>query len=231
MLINTILTITSHPVHQEAAGIATINLDFNTDFSTHLPRYQKAAHPCYYCRSKGLECFIHDCDGSGPVRCSPCNALFRPCSFVDTEKMPAIKERTALDTLDVVAEDNERCSGGLTGVRTFTVYTGICREQCGSVCFAQVEIVHPASLIQRITLEVVQDRHCQLPSLGRIMLTDALPPAKADAISRTCRPNRRNPSGREPPEERSGRSSISTSSCQIPEGLDATTHRSPVSNR
>jgi hypothetical protein len=29
--------------------------------------------------------------------------------------MPALKQRTALDTLDVVGEDDERCFGGLTG--------------------------------------------------------------------------------------------------------------------
>jgi hypothetical protein len=60
---------------------------------------------------------MHDSEGSEPVRCSPCNALFRPCSFVDKEKITALKQRTALDTLDVVVEDNERCFGGLTGVR------------------------------------------------------------------------------------------------------------------
>jgi hypothetical protein len=41
--------------------------------------------------------------------------LFRPCSFSDPEKMPALKQKTALDTLDVVNENDERCFGGLTG--------------------------------------------------------------------------------------------------------------------
>lgn len=31
--------------------------------------------------------------------------------------MPALRQRTALDTLDVVGEDDERCFGGLTGKR------------------------------------------------------------------------------------------------------------------
>ncbi|KAF2830694.1 hypothetical protein CC86DRAFT_391553 [Ophiobolus disseminans] len=100
---------------KELQDITNTSAEFNTDFSTHLPRYQKPAHSCDYCRSKGLECFIYDCDGSGRVRCSPCNALFRPCSFTDVEKSPAFKQNTALDTLDVVGEDDERCFGGLTG--------------------------------------------------------------------------------------------------------------------
>jgi hypothetical protein len=101
--------------HEELQSITNTGPEFNTDFSTHLPRYQKPTHPCTYCRSRGLECFIYDSDGSGRVRCSPCNALFRPCSFSDPEKMPALKQKTALDTLDVVGEDDERCFGGLTG--------------------------------------------------------------------------------------------------------------------
>jgi hypothetical protein len=101
--------------NEELQNITNSGPEFNTDFSTHLPRYQKPSHPCDYCRSKGLECFIYDSDGSCMVRCSPCNALFRPCSFSDPEKMPALRQRTALDTLDVVGEDDERCFGGLTG--------------------------------------------------------------------------------------------------------------------
>jgi hypothetical protein len=100
---------------EELQNITSAELDFNTDFSTHLPRYQKPTHSCDYCRSKGLECFIYDADGSGPVRCSPCNALFRPCSFSDIERSSALRQRGALDTLDVVGEDDERCFGGLTG--------------------------------------------------------------------------------------------------------------------
>jgi hypothetical protein len=109
------LTLSSYLNHEELQSITNPGPDFNTDFSTHLPRYQKPSHPCDYCRSKGLECFIYDSEGSCRVRCSPCNALFRPCSFTDTESRPTLRQKTALDTLDVVGEDDERCFGGLTG--------------------------------------------------------------------------------------------------------------------
>lgn len=87
--------------------------EFNTDFSNWLPRYQKPAQPCAYCRSKSLECFIYN---SGPEQsgcCSPCNALFRPCSFSNPDT--TVKQRTALDTLDIVTENDTRDFGGLTG--------------------------------------------------------------------------------------------------------------------
>ncbi|KAF2704399.1 hypothetical protein K504DRAFT_461160 [Pleomassaria siparia CBS 279.74] len=89
--------------------------DWNPDFSNWIPRYHKPAQPCDYCRSKSLECFIYNSNGSAVSVCSPCNALFRPCSFSDPEKMHMQKSRTALDTLDMVAENEERCVGGLTG--------------------------------------------------------------------------------------------------------------------
>jgi hypothetical protein len=89
--------------------------DFNTDFSSWLPRYLKPSQPCEYCRSRSLECFIYNSDGSKQSACSPCNALFRPCSFSNPERMPGMRQRTALDTLDVVAENETRCIGGLTG--------------------------------------------------------------------------------------------------------------------
>jgi hypothetical protein len=89
--------------------------EFNTDFSSWLPRYQKPSHPCDYCRSRSLECFVYSTEGPGQAGCSPCSALFRPCSFSNPERMPAQKQRTALDTLDVVAEDDVRQWGGFTG--------------------------------------------------------------------------------------------------------------------
>lgn len=89
--------------------------EWNPDFSSWIPRYHKPAHPCEYCRSKSLECFIYNAGGDGSAGCSPCNALFRPCSFSDPEKMPMQKSRTALDTLDVVTENSEHHFGGLTG--------------------------------------------------------------------------------------------------------------------
>jgi len=89
--------------------------EFNTDFSSWLPRYQKPVNPCDYCRSRSLECFIYNSGSGKPSGCSPCNALFRPCSFNSPEKMPMQNRRTALDTLDIVAENSERVFGGFTG--------------------------------------------------------------------------------------------------------------------
>lgn len=87
----------------------------NVSHYIRLPRYQKPAHPCEYCRSKSLECFIYDADNGKSSGCSPCNALFRPCSFSNPEKMPMLMKRTALDTLHSVAEVSERTFGGFTG--------------------------------------------------------------------------------------------------------------------
>jgi hypothetical protein len=99
----------------QSADARTTDIDFNTDFSTWLPTYRKSVQPCEYCRSMSLECFVYNVDGTKQLGCSPCNALFRPCSFSNPERMPAMKQRTALDTLDVVAENDTRCFGGLTG--------------------------------------------------------------------------------------------------------------------
>lgn len=100
-----------------SADAQPVSTDFNTDFSSWLPRYQKPAHPCEYCRSRSLECFIYNVDGTKQSGCSPCNALFRPCSFSNPQRVPELKQRTALDTLDVVAENDTRHFGGLTGKR------------------------------------------------------------------------------------------------------------------
>ncbi|CAE7178690.1 hypothetical protein P3342_002159 [Pyrenophora teres f. teres] len=111
----------SYVLDQESASLMhtldaqATSTDFNTDFSSWLPRYQKPAQPCAYCRSKSLECFIYNKNGSNHSGCSPCNALFRPCSFSNPQKTPGMQQRTALDTLDVVAEDDTRHFGGLTG--------------------------------------------------------------------------------------------------------------------
>ncbi|KAF2867009.1 hypothetical protein BDV95DRAFT_503606 [Massariosphaeria phaeospora] len=97
------------PEEQHAVG-------WNNDFSSWLPRYHKPEKPCEYCRSRSLECFVYNATGERLDGCSPCNALFRPCSFNSPEKTTGMqKSKTALDTLDSVAEDNERCFGGLTG--------------------------------------------------------------------------------------------------------------------
>ncbi|RAR16584.1 homeobox and c2h2 domain-containing transcription factor protein [Stemphylium lycopersici] len=100
---------------RQSADAHPVSTDFNTDFSSWLPRYQKPAHPCEYCRSRSLECFIYNVDGTKQSGCSPCNALFRPCSFSNPQRVPGLKQRTALDTLDVVAENDTRHFGGLTG--------------------------------------------------------------------------------------------------------------------
>jgi hypothetical protein len=102
-------------VLEHSTSTQQASADFNTDFSSWLPPYQKPAQSCEYCRSKSLECFIYNVDGSERPGCSPCNALFRPCSFSNPERMSGMRQRTALDTLDVVAENDIRHIGGLTG--------------------------------------------------------------------------------------------------------------------
>ena len=96
------------PVEQHSA-------EFNSDFSSWLPRYQKPAHPCDYCHSRSLECFIYNANGEKASACSPCNALFRPCSFKEPEKMQERMSKTSLDTLDIVDELSEQYYGGQTG--------------------------------------------------------------------------------------------------------------------
>ncbi|KZM24344.1 DNA binding [Ascochyta rabiei] len=98
----------------EPAKLQAEDYDFNTDFSSWLPGYQKPANPCDYCRSRSLECFIYNAKGDGTSGCSPCNNLFRPCSFSNPELMPYRTQRTAVDTLDVVGEDDVHQIGGLT---------------------------------------------------------------------------------------------------------------------
>ncbi|KAH9862460.1 hypothetical protein IAQ61_009877, partial [Plenodomus lingam] len=93
----------------------TKSAEFNTDFSSWLPRYQKPVQPCEYCRSKSLECFIYNSGQEQSKCCSPCNALFRPCSFSNPDKTQVSMRGTALDTLDVVTENDAHQYGGLTG--------------------------------------------------------------------------------------------------------------------
>jgi hypothetical protein len=105
--------------------------EWNPDFSSWLPRYHKPTHACEYCRSRSLECFIFNATGDKSDGCSPCNALFRPCSFSVPEAMPMQKSKTALDTLEFIAEDSCRQFGGLTGryVAHFLPVTPICTLQ------------------------------------------------------------------------------------------------------
>lgn len=72
-----VLTCTSVPSDDDSGALEQSNsaqptsTDFNTDFSSWLPRYQKPAHPCEYCRSRSLECFVYNSDGSKQTGCSP----------------------------------------------------------------------------------------------------------------------------------------------------------------
>ncbi|KAF2277198.1 uncharacterized protein EI97DRAFT_375538 [Westerdykella ornata] len=104
-------------IHVVADGLqpAREEPEFDYNFSNWLPRYTKPVHPCEYCRSRGLECFLYNAQTGKPTSCSPCNALFRPCSFSDPDKLPMLRNRTALDTLNVVTEDAAQCFGGRTG--------------------------------------------------------------------------------------------------------------------
>lgn len=97
----------------QSTSIPDKSTEFNTDFSSWLPRYQKPAQPCAYCRSKSLECFIYNSGSDQSGCCSPCNTLFRPCSFSNPDK--TAKQNNALDTLDIVTENDARNFGGLTG--------------------------------------------------------------------------------------------------------------------
>lgn len=95
----------AEPIHEEFS-----KTEWNPDFSNWIPRYSKPEHACEYCRSRHLECFI---TYEGQAGCSPCNALFRPCSFNQPDDNKQ-KNRHLLDTLDVVSEDTAHLFGGLT---------------------------------------------------------------------------------------------------------------------
>jgi hypothetical protein len=69
------------------------------DFASWIPRYSKPEDPCNYCRTHQLECFM---TFEGQTTCSPCNALFRACSFNQPRsRLP----KGAIDTLHVVDEN------------------------------------------------------------------------------------------------------------------------------
>ncbi|KIW04158.1 uncharacterized protein PV09_04965 [Verruconis gallopava] len=79
------------------------------NFKAWIPRYSKPDRACDYCRSKGLECFF---TYEGQHFCSPCNALFRQCSFATNKTRPNV----VMDTLHTVAEDQVQEQGALTGI-------------------------------------------------------------------------------------------------------------------
>lgn len=84
------------------------------NFSSYISRYQKPENPCDYCRLRHLDCFL---TFDGQTGCSPCNALFRTCSF----EMPAqqrSKPRNMIDTLHQVSEDTCQEFGALTSTKT-----------------------------------------------------------------------------------------------------------------
>jgi hypothetical protein len=79
------------------------------NFKSWIPRYSKPDRACDYCRSKRLECFF---TYDGQHFCSPCNALFRQCSFATHETRPNV----VMDTLHTVAEDHVTEQGAMTGI-------------------------------------------------------------------------------------------------------------------
>lgn len=90
--------------------------EFNNDFSSWIPRYSKPEQACDYCRDRQLDCFTFTLY-EGHTTCSPCNALFRHCSF---SKAPTDQQRPkgALDTLHLVPEDVCQEQGAMTGLKS-----------------------------------------------------------------------------------------------------------------
>ena len=86
------------------------SMEFSAEFSSWTPRFSKPIEPCDYCRSRQLECFL--VEGQSAC-CSPCVALFRQCSFADTEPRPKQK---GMNTLHLVPEDVCQERGALTGI-------------------------------------------------------------------------------------------------------------------
>ncbi|KAI9690085.1 MAG: hypothetical protein M1820_010024 [Bogoriella megaspora] len=93
------------------------------DFATWIPRYSKPCIPCDYCKARQLECFIFMTQ-EGQTTCSPCNALFRECSFTREALGTAHTHVGVIDTLHVVSEDVARDAGALTGCRPLKSLTG-----------------------------------------------------------------------------------------------------------
>jgi hypothetical protein len=79
------------------------------NFAAWISRYSKPDEGCQNCQEKKMECFF---TYEGQKTCSPCNALFRECSFCATEARP----RGTMDTLHVVQEDQTMEQGTFTGI-------------------------------------------------------------------------------------------------------------------
>ena len=90
-------------------GAASIPAEDYANFAQWIPRFGKPDQPCEYCRSRHLDCWF---TFANQTACSPCNALFRPCSF----STQAAKSSAVMDTLHVVQEDSTVERGSLTGV-------------------------------------------------------------------------------------------------------------------
>ncbi|KAF2138073.1 uncharacterized protein K452DRAFT_277805 [Aplosporella prunicola CBS 121167] len=102
----------------ECSAAYDMNNDWTMNFSSYISRYQKPETPCDYCRLRQLECFK---TFEGQTGCSPCNALFRTCSFSKPEQLRG-RSRNELDTLHLVQEDTAEEFGGLTGTKTLAGY-------------------------------------------------------------------------------------------------------------
>lgn len=90
-------------------GAANISAEDYANFAKWIPRFGRPDQPCEYCRSSHLDCWF---TFANQTACSPCNALFRPCSFSTQEA----KSSAVMDTLHVVQEDSTVERGSLTGV-------------------------------------------------------------------------------------------------------------------
>lgn len=104
-------------VEESDAANAAIGTSLNDwwtkDFSNYVPRYSKPDQACEYCRSRQLDCFY---TFEGQKTCSPCNALFRTCSFEGGDATESRHPRS-VDTLQSLEEDVEIPFGGMTGIR------------------------------------------------------------------------------------------------------------------
>lgn len=102
---------TGQKVMQQSEGSAgNQDMELSANFSSWIPRFSKPVEPCDYCRSRQHECFLVEGQSAG---CSPCVALFRHCSFADTEPRPKQK---GMNTLHLVPEDVCQERGALTGI-------------------------------------------------------------------------------------------------------------------
>jgi hypothetical protein len=101
--------ITDFGLAQPEESAPNIEPEDYANFAAWISRYSKPSEGCQNCRSKKMECFF---TYEGQKSCSPCNALFRECSFCATEARP----RAVMDTLHAVQEDETMEQGAFTGI-------------------------------------------------------------------------------------------------------------------